>query len=99
VGPVQLSGVLELTSIEAVKQCAIAGMGVAVLPRTAIAHELAQLRLVPVRWKGTPLVAYTQMLRHRERWMTPALEGLWRLAQKYFGVPVTPDEELAGTPG
>jgi DNA-binding transcriptional LysR family regulator len=86
--PVQLSTVLELTSIEAVKQCALAGMGVAVLPRTAIAHELAQRRLAPVRWKGPPLVAYTQMLRHRERWMTPALEGLWKLAQKYFGVPV-----------
>lgn len=96
--PVQLSGVLELTSIEAVKQCAIAGMGVAVLPRTAIAQELAQKRLVPVRWKGAPLIAYTQMLRHRERWMTPALEGLWTLAQKYFGVERTPDPELAGTP-
>jgi DNA-binding transcriptional LysR family regulator len=97
--PVQLSGVLELSSIEAVKQCAIAGMGVAVLPRTAIAHELAQRRLVPVRWKGTPLIAYTQMLRHRERWMTPALEGLWTMAQKYFGVVKTADPELAGTPG
>jgi DNA-binding transcriptional LysR family regulator len=90
---------LELTSIEAVKQCAIAGMGVAVLPRTAIAQELAQRRLVPVRWKGVPLIAYTQMLRHRERWMTPALEGLWSMAQKYFGVAKTPDPELAITPG
>ncbi len=96
---VQLSGVLELTSIEAVKQCAIAGMGVAVLPRTAIAQELAQRRLVPVRWKGAPLVAYTQMLRHRDRWMTPALDGLWGMAQKYFGVTRTADPELAGAPG
>jgi DNA-binding transcriptional LysR family regulator len=85
--------VLELTSIEAVKQCAIAGMGVAVLPRTAIAQELAQRRLVPVRWNGTPLVAYTQMLRHRERWMTPALEGLWAMARKYFGVAQAPAGE------
>ena len=97
--PVQLSGVLELSSIEAVKQCAIAGMGVAVLPRIAIAQELAQRRLVPVRWKGAPLVAYTQMLHHRERWMTPALEGLWTMAQKYFGVVKTPDPELAGAAG
>jgi len=93
IGPVQLSEVLELTSIEAVKQCAIAGMGVAVLPRTAIAQELAQRRLVPVRWNGTPLVAYTQMLRHRERWMTPALEGLWAMARKYFGVAQAPAGE------
>jgi DNA-binding transcriptional LysR family regulator len=96
--PVQLSEVLELTSIEAVKQCAIAGMGAAVLPRTAIALELQQRRLVPLRWTGTPLVAYTQMLRHRERWMTPALEGLWIMAEKYFGIapPATP--ELATAP-
>src|SRR5665213_46976 len=97
--PVQLSSVLELASMEAVKQCAIAGMGAAVLPRIAIAQELALKRLVPVRWQGTPLVAYTQMLRLRDRWMTPALEGLWRLAQKHFGVAVAPDPELAGTPG
>jgi DNA-binding transcriptional LysR family regulator len=70
-----------------------------VLPRTAIAQELAQRRLVPVRWKGTPLVAYTQMLRHRDRWMTPALEGLWSMAQRYFGVAAAPDAELAGAPG
>ena len=94
VGPVQLSEAMELTSIEAVKQCAIAGMGVAVLPRTAIAPELAQRRLVPVRWNGAPLVAYTQMLRHRERWMTPALEGLWAMAEKYFGVAKPPAAEI-----
>ncbi|HEV2199931.1 MAG TPA: LysR family transcriptional regulator [Bryobacteraceae bacterium] len=97
--PVRLSGALELTSIEAVKQCAIAGMGVAVLPRTAIVHELEQRKLVPVRWTGTPLVAYTQMVRHRERWMTPALEGLWMLAEKYFGVAIMPPPALAGAPG
>jgi len=92
--PVRLSGVMELTSMEAVKQCAIAGMGVAVLPRTAIAQELAQHRLVPVRWKGAPLVAYTQMLRHRDRWMTPALEGIWRLGQRHFGVAAKPQPEM-----
>jgi len=42
---------------------------------------------------GTPLVAYTQMLRHRERWMTPALEGLWAMARKYFGVAQAPAGE------
>jgi DNA-binding transcriptional LysR family regulator len=96
--PVRLSGVMEFTSMEAVKQCAIAGMGVAVLPRTAVMQELAQRRLVPVRWNGTPLVAYTQMLRHRDRWMTPALEGLWKLAQKHFGVPKKEDTELVSPP-
>ena len=96
--PVQLSEVLELTSIEAVKQCAIAGMGAAVLPRTAIALELQQRRLVPLRWTGTPLVAYTQMLRHRERWMTPALEGLWTMAEKYFGIAPPAAPELATAP-
>ncbi len=96
--PVQLSEVLELTSIEAVKQCAIAGMGAAVLPRTAIALELQQRRLVPLRWTGTPLVAYTQMLRHRERWMTPALEGLWTMVEKYFGIAPPASPELAIAP-
>ena len=85
--------------MEAVKQCAIAGMGAAVLPRIAIGQELAQKKLVPVRWQGAPLLAYTQMLRLRERWITPALEGLWTLAHKYFGIATAaPDEELAGAP-
>jgi len=97
--PVQLSSVLELASMEAVKQCAIAGMGAAVLPRIAIGQELALKKLVPVRWQGTPLVAYTQMLRLKDRWMTPALEGLWKLAHKHFGIAPTPDPEMAGVPG
>ena len=38
--------VVELHSVEAIKQCAILGMGVAVLPEVAVANELTQARLM-----------------------------------------------------
>ena len=45
-----LNKTLALPSIEAIKRCASAGMGVAVLPRIAVEKELAQHQLVLLSW-------------------------------------------------
>ncbi len=79
---VPLADTMELGSIEAAKQCAIAGMGLAVLPRMAATPELKRKRLVSVPWPGTGFPVYLQLIRHRERWASPALVGLWELAEQ-----------------
>jgi DNA-binding transcriptional LysR family regulator len=79
---VVLADTMELGTIEAAKQCALAGMGLAVLPKMALHAELKQKRLISVAWPGLGFPVYSQMIRHRERWASPALHALWGLAEQ-----------------
>jgi DNA-binding transcriptional LysR family regulator len=81
---VSLGNALELGSIEAVKQCAIAGMGLAVLPKMAVTAELKHQRLMMLPWSGPTFPVFVQMVRHRGRWTTPALHALWSLVEQSF---------------
>jgi len=58
--------VLEFGSVEAIKQCAMAGMGITVLPRVAVQAELAAGRLAPLAWSA-PLVPLPVQLVQRFR--------------------------------
>ncbi|HLO03018.1 MAG TPA: LysR family transcriptional regulator, partial [Symbiobacteriaceae bacterium] len=61
------------TSIEAIKQCVMAGLGLAVLPRIACTDELAEGALVELDWAGPPIDMETQVLYHRDKWRSPAM--------------------------
>ena len=63
---VSLDGALEFASIETVKQCVIAGMGVSVLPQVAVASDVAAGRLVELSWTGT-FEVYTQAVWNARR--------------------------------
>ncbi len=83
-GQVYLGNVFELGSIEAAKQCAMAGMGLAVLPKMAVMAELKQKRLVSLPWSGPSFQVHVQMLRDRQRSVSPALHALWSLTEQGF---------------
>ena len=80
-----MEGALEVGSIEAVKQCAMAGMGVGILPKIAVTAELEQRLLVRLPWAGPELASYTQMIRNKARWTLPASSALWNLANQTLG--------------
>lgn len=63
--------ILEFSGVEAIKQCAIAGMGVAVLPAVTVEEELARGRLVQLEW-FEDLEVVTQAINHKDRWLSPA---------------------------
>ena len=71
---------LEFLSVEAIKQCALASMGVAVLPEVVVHRELKQGMLVALDWPRKPMVVYTQLYRHRDKWMSPVMAAFWNLA-------------------
>lgn len=77
--------VLEFSSVEAIKQCVIAGMGVAVLPKIAVARELAQGDLVELAWAGEDLTMSSQMIWHAKRWSSPAFKQFLDLARQCLG--------------
>ena len=76
-----LNKTLALPSIEAIKRCASAGMGVAVLPRIAVEKELAQQQLVSLSWPKDTIRVYSQMIRHSEKWQSSAHVAFWQLAK------------------
>ncbi|MGE7094310.1 LysR family transcriptional regulator [Lysinibacillus sp. NPDC048646] len=75
---------LEFNSAEAIKQCAIIGMGIAILPEMAVAAELNRGELVPLPWDLTAVSFATQMFWHEEKWMSPAIEAFLDLTRETF---------------
>lgn len=63
---------IEFHSVEAIKQCTMAGMGVAVLPRMSVASEMAAGRLRPLALPFD-IELITNVGWHPDRWLSPAL--------------------------
>ena len=74
---------LEFASIEAVKQCVIAGMGISVLPEVAVRGEVDAGRLSILPWTGTFSV-HMQMVRHAKRWASPAMTAFLETTRETF---------------
>jgi DNA-binding transcriptional LysR family regulator len=64
---------LEFRTLEAIKQCVMAHMGIAVLPAVAAEAEVAQGRLVVLPWSVPDFELVTHLVWHRDRWLSPAL--------------------------
>src|ERR671913_1510261 len=74
---------MEFQSIEAVKQCVAAGMGVSVLISAAVEEEVRDGKLAALRWEE-PFEVFTQMVWHEKRWMSPALRAFLETAREVF---------------
>lgn len=72
---VRPQGVTEFASVEAIKQCAMLGMGVALLPEMVVASAIAKRTLSVLPWRGPDLDMATHVLWHKDRWITPAMRG------------------------
>ena len=78
----RVNKLLEFASVEALKQCAVARMGVAVLPEFVVANELKQGTLIALPWPQTRMHVYTQLIRHRDKWLSPAMDAFCTMAIK-----------------
>ncbi|QQK75586.1 LysR family transcriptional regulator [Salicibibacter cibarius] len=74
----------EFVSIEAIKQCVIAGLGIAVLPEMVVDEDIRQGRMKKLAWKSTSPPVYTQMAWHKDKWMTPPLQAFIELTRETF---------------
>jgi DNA-binding transcriptional LysR family regulator len=79
-GHVSTDGALEFASIETVKQCVIADMGVSVLPSVAIEADVAAGRLVRLPWRES-FEVYTQLAWNARRSISPALAAFMATAR------------------
>ncbi len=72
-GDVDSISPLEFQSAEAIKQCAISGIGIAFLPEIVTEVEVERGELVALPWKISDLDVYTQMAWHKDKWLSPMI--------------------------
>lgn len=65
----------EFASVEAIKQCATLGMGIALLPEIVVASEIRSGALHVLAWRGPDVSMSTHVVWHKDRSMTPAMRG------------------------
>jgi DNA-binding transcriptional LysR family regulator len=75
---------LEASSIESIKQLIMLGLGISLLPRFTVEKELAEGRIHAIHWDG-PIPNYrVQMLYHRDKWLSPALQSFFTTVRENY---------------
>jgi len=72
---------LEFNSVEAIKQCAMVGLGIALLPEMSLKGELERGELITLPWDLSEIQFATQMLWHQEKWISPSMKAFIELAR------------------
>ena len=81
--------ITEFSSVEAIKQCVCAGMGLALLPAIAVARELRQNQFKTLHWTGPSLDIATHVLWHKDKWISPAMAAFLELVKAQVDMPET----------
>jgi DNA-binding transcriptional LysR family regulator len=77
--------VMEFTSVEAIKECAALGMGIACLPKIVVDRELSSRKLVALPSAGFELMMNTIVVWHKDKWISPAMEAFLSLIRMHLG--------------
>ncbi len=72
---------MEFSSLAALEQCLIAGLGVTIIPEVTVRGDLHNGSLVTLAWQGEPLETGILMIRHKEKWLSPPLRAFMELVK------------------
>jgi DNA-binding transcriptional LysR family regulator len=81
--------VTEFSSVEAIKQCVLAGMGLGLLPAIVVARELRLCQLKALHWAGPSMDIATHILWHKDKWISPAMAAFMNLVTEKLEDPET----------
>lgn len=73
---------LEFDSIEAIKKCVTQQLGATLLPRMAVEGELIRGELTDLQWQGPDFDTNTQIVYHKDKWISPALSAFLKLSRE-----------------
>ena len=79
---VRPGNVTEFSSVEAIKQCATAGMGIGLLPEIVVAAELNRKQLKSLRWVGPNMDIATHIVWHKDKWLSPGMLAFLELLKE-----------------
>ncbi|WP_079480289.1 LysR family transcriptional regulator [Halobacillus salinus] len=71
----------EFGSIEAIKQCVIADLGVALLPEMVVEKDIERGDLIELNWHHDMPPVFTKMAWHKDKWMSPPLLAFTELTR------------------
>ena len=86
--------ITEFSSVEAIKQCVAAGMGLGLLPAIVVARELRQHQLKALHWAGPSLDIATHILWHKDKWVSPAMAAFMELVREKLEDDESESEDL-----
>jgi DNA-binding transcriptional LysR family regulator len=78
---VQPWSIQEFGSVEMIKKCVISGLGISILPKIAVEQEVSRGLLKDLHWSNIDFNIHTQMIYHKDKWLSPALLALMLIAR------------------
>jgi DNA-binding transcriptional LysR family regulator len=69
----------EFGNLEAIKQCVIFGLGIALLPRIVVAEEIRKGKMVAATFAHPAFRFYTQMIYAKKKWVSKAFNHFLEL--------------------
>lgn len=73
----------EFESVEAIKNFIKSGFGIAFLPESTVKNELTLKEFIKLPVADLNLKIATQILYHKDKWISPALRALFDLVEKF----------------
>lgn len=70
---IRFRSVISVSSLQAEKQFTANGFGVCLLAKNAVREDLDEGRLIALPWKGPEFHISTQIVYHKDKWVSPAL--------------------------
>lgn len=73
------NAVIETGNVQSIKQLAMSGLGITLLPLVAVEEECLNKRLVKLKWKGPTFEMMTQVIYHKNKWISSSLKAFIEL--------------------
>jgi len=70
---IRYDNTLEFNSVEAIKQCVMAGVGITILPEITVAKDISEGKLAALSWNEGVLEVAALMIWYKDRWLSPTL--------------------------
>ena len=84
---IKLTTTLEFNSVEAVKHCIMAGLGLTLLPRIAVRREVESGELTLLQLPEELMEVAIIMIWHKDKWMSPTLDAFLETVKQNLKVP------------
>ena len=81
---IETASLVEMNSIEAIKQCVSKGLGITIMPDISAAAEISEGSLTSLNWEQEPLESAVLMIWYRGKWISPILRSFMDKVRTVF---------------
>ncbi len=81
---INTASMVEMNSIEAIKQCVVKGLGISIMPEIAAANEIAEGTLKILNWEEGSIETAVLMIWYKGKWISPLLKSFMDKVRKVF---------------